>query len=84
MHILHETECARGCDIIACAAGNKSIGSESARRETDRPVTDLGWSCEKSVDSNHWSIGASLGFTIKMKTLKRCCVIIHKKNIIKL
>ncbi len=37
---LHATECARGCDVIACAAGNKRIGSESARRETDRPVTD--------------------------------------------
>ncbi len=28
-------ECARGCDVSACAAGNKRIGSESARRETD-------------------------------------------------
>ncbi len=35
-------ECARGCDVSACAAGNKRIGLESARCETDRPVTDPG------------------------------------------
>ncbi len=40
-------ECARGCDVSACDTGNKRIGSESARRETDRPVTDPGRSCEK-------------------------------------
>ncbi len=45
-------ECARGCDVSACAAGNKKIGSESGRRETDRPVTDPGRSCEKSADSD--------------------------------
>ncbi len=28
--------CAWLCDIIACAAGNERIGSESARRETNR------------------------------------------------
>ncbi len=33
-------ENARGCDVSACAAGNNRIGSESARGETDRPVTD--------------------------------------------
>ncbi len=44
-----DCECARDCDVIACAAGNKRIGSESARRETDRPVTDPGRSCEKSA-----------------------------------
>ncbi len=52
----HDCECARGCDVIACAAGNKRIGSESARRETDRPVTDPGRSCEKSADSDHWPV----------------------------
>ncbi len=29
-------ECAHGCDVSASAAGNKKIGLESARRETDR------------------------------------------------
>ncbi len=33
-------ECVRGCDISACAAGNKRIGSKSARRKTDWLVTD--------------------------------------------
>ncbi len=34
-----DCECARGCDVIACAAGNKRIGSESARSETEhRPI----------------------------------------------
>ncbi len=47
-------KCAHGCDVSACAAGNKRIGSESARRETDRTITDPGRSCEKSVDSDHW------------------------------
>ncbi len=37
-----DCECARGCDVIAWAPGNKRIGSESARRETDRPVTNPG------------------------------------------
>ncbi len=31
-------ECARGCDVSACPAGNKRIGSESARRKTDRSI----------------------------------------------
>ncbi len=53
---LHTTECARGCDVIACAAGNKRIRSDSARRETDRTVTDPGRSCEKSSDSDHWPV----------------------------
>ncbi len=44
-----DCECARGCDVSACAAGNKRIGSESARRETDRQVTNPGRSCKKSV-----------------------------------
>ncbi len=33
-------ECACVCDVSACAAGNKRIGSELARLETDRPVND--------------------------------------------
>ncbi len=49
-------ECARGCDASACAAGNKRIVSESASRETDRPVTDTGRSSEKSSNSNHWPV----------------------------
>ncbi len=49
-------ECARGCDVSACATGNNRIGSESARRETDQPVTDPGRSCEKSADSDHWPV----------------------------
>ncbi len=49
-------ECARGCDVSAWAAGNNRIGSESARRETDRPVSDPGRSCEKSADSDHWLV----------------------------
>ncbi len=49
-------ECARGCDVSTCAAGNKRIGSESARRETDRPVTDPGRSRGKSDDSDHWPV----------------------------
>ncbi len=35
-------ESLRGCYVYACAAGNKRIGLESARGETDRPVTDPG------------------------------------------
>ncbi len=42
-------ECVRSCDLSVCAAGNKRIGLESSRQETDRPVTDPGWSCEKSA-----------------------------------
>ncbi len=49
-------ECARGCDVSACAAGNKRIGSESARRETDWLVTDPGRSCKKSSDYDHWPV----------------------------
>ncbi len=33
-------ECARGCDVTTCAAGNKRIGSQSERCKTDRPITD--------------------------------------------
>ncbi len=51
-----DCECVCGCDVIACAAGNKRIGSKSARRETDRPVTDPGRSCEKLADSDHWPV----------------------------
>ncbi len=56
---LHATECVRGCDGIACAAGNKRIDSESARRETDRPVM------RKIIRFR--SIGASLIRYIKKK-----------------
>ncbi len=56
-------ECARGCDVPACAAGNNRIGSESARRETDRPVTDPGRSCEKSADSDHWPVNQCISKT---------------------
>ncbi len=49
-------ECAHGCDISVCAAGNKRIGLESARHETDRPVTDPGWSCEISANYDRRSI----------------------------
>ncbi len=58
-----DCECAR--DVIACAAGNKRIGSESARRETDRPVTDLGRSCEKSADSDHWLVNRCISSYIR-------------------
>ncbi len=47
----------------ACAAGNNRIGSESARRETDRPVTDPGRSCEKSADSDHWPVNQCISKT---------------------
>ncbi len=49
-------ECARGCDVSACAAGNKRTGSESTRRETDQPVTDPGRSCDKLSESDHWPV----------------------------
>ncbi len=49
-------ECARGFDVSACAAGTKRIGSESARRETERPVADLARSCNISADSDHWPV----------------------------
>ncbi len=32
------TVCACGCDVSACAAGNKRICSESAKRETGRSI----------------------------------------------
>ncbi len=47
-----DCECARGCDVIACAAGNNRIGSESSRGETNWSVTDPGRSCDKSSDSD--------------------------------
>ncbi len=50
--VISYCECARGCDVSACAAGNKRIGTESARRETDRS----GRSCEKSSDYDHWPV----------------------------
>ncbi len=51
---------ARGCDIIACATGNKRIGSESARHETakNRPIPITGR-----------SIGASLELNSKLKPI---------------
>ncbi len=49
-------ECAHGCDVSACVAGNNKIGSESGRRETGRPVTDPGRSCKKSTDSDLWPV----------------------------
>ncbi len=51
-----DCECARGCDVSACVAGDKRIGTESASNETDRPVTDPGRSCEKTSDSIHWLV----------------------------
>ncbi len=47
----------RGSDVSAYAAGNKRIGSESARRETDRPVTDPR---NQPIPITGRSIGASL------------------------
>ncbi len=41
MLFTRDCECARGCDVSACAAGNKRIGSESAKHEIDRPVTNI-------------------------------------------
>ncbi len=49
-----DCECACDCGVSACAAGNKMIGSESARCETKRPVTDPGRSCKKSADFDQW------------------------------
>ncbi len=56
-------ECARGCEVSAYATVNNRIGSESARRETDRPVTDPGLSCEKSADSDHWPVNRCISST---------------------
>ncbi len=53
---VYTRQCARGCDVSACTAGNKRIFSESARCKTDRPVTVPGQSCEKSSDSDHWPV----------------------------
>ncbi len=50
-------ECVRGSDVSAYAAGNKRIGSKSARRETDRPVTDPR---NQPIPITGRSIGASL------------------------
>ncbi len=41
---------------VACVAGDKRIGEESASNETDRPVTDPGRSCENTSDSIHWLV----------------------------
>ncbi len=46
-------KCARGCDVSACAAGNKRIGSESARRETDRFWIRI-------TDSDHWPVNRGI------------------------
>ncbi len=54
-----DCECVHGCDVIACAAGNKRIGSESARHETDRAR-----SCEKSADSDHWPVNRCISIDI--------------------
>ncbi len=61
--------CACGCDVSACATGNNRIGSESARCETDRLVTDPGRSCEKSSDSDHWPVNRC----ISIKQCFVCC-----------
>ncbi len=33
-----------------------AIKGSARRRETDRPVTDSGQSCDKSADSDHWPV----------------------------
>ncbi len=54
-------ECVRGCDVSACAAGNKRIGSESARRETDhRSPIRAGHPRNQPIPIPGRSIGASL------------------------
>ncbi len=53
-------ECARGCDVSACAAANKRIGSESARRETDWSPIRAGHARNHPIPNTGRSIGASL------------------------
>ncbi len=58
--LYHTVECACGCDVSACAAGNKRIGSESA--------CGPGRSCEKSSNFDHWPVNLCV-FTIKIKII---------------
>ncbi len=77
---------ARDCDLLwvcawlwrlACAAGNNRIGSESVRRETDRPITDLGRACEKS--DRFWSLAAGRSCT-KMNLVSNSYDFISMRN----
>ncbi len=69
-------DCVCGCDVSACAAGKNWIGSESVRRETDRPVTDLCRSCHKSADSDHWPVNRCI-YTFFSFVLMQVQVQIH-------
>ncbi len=62
-----------------CTAGNKRIGSESARRETDRPVTDPGRSCEKLTDFNHWPVNRCISTScfIVLQSVSSFCFFIR-------
>ncbi len=53
------SECACGCDVSACVAGNKRIGSESARRETVR----AGHAKNRLIPITGRSISASLFYS---------------------
>ncbi len=75
---LHATECARGCDVIACAAGNKRIGTESVRRETDRPVM-------RKIARFRSLAGQSVHLCIKYIQIENCCcffVIVNKSTLL--
>ncbi len=62
-------DCDIYCDVSACAAGYKRIGWESARRETDRSVTDH--AKNRPILITGRSIGASLIIIIDLIDLSK-------------